>query len=165
MKTKSQLQTHYTTIESPVGKLILSGDGQSLTGVYICNEKHAPAIHDDWIRTESAFATAITQLNEYFSGIRFHFDLPIKPIGTEFQTRVWQRLCQIPYGKTCGYGELAKELGNPNASRAVGMANGRNPISIIVPCHRVIGANGSLTGYGGGLVAKKWLLEHEAAHR
>ena len=154
----------YRCIESPLGELLLTGDTKSLFGVYIRNQKHTPAIDGDCERDDDAFANAVFQLNQYFSGERIQFDVPIAAAGTEFQKRVWKGLCQIPYGTTCGYGELARELGNPNASRAVGMANGRNPISIIVPCHRVIGASGALTGYGGGLAAKKWLLDHEARH-
>ena len=154
----------YSCLESPIGELLLTGDTQSLSGVYIRNQKHSPIIGKHWVRDDNAFSRAAIQLNEYFLGQRLQFDVPMAAGGTEFQKRVWEGLCQIPYGKTCGYGELARELGNPNASRAVGMANGRNPISIIVPCHRVIGANGALTGYGGGLTAKKWLLDHEASH-
>ena len=154
----------FTTIHSPIGELILSGTRQSISGLYLCKQKHAPKHVSDWVRDDQAFSDAARQLKEYFQGTRQEFDLVLEPQGTDFQKRVWQGLCQIPYGKTCGYGELAKALCNPNASRAVGMANGRNPISIIVPCHRVIGADGSLTGYGGGLAAKKWLLEHEAKY-
>ncbi len=152
----------YSCLESPLGELLLTGDTQFLCGVYIRNQKHTPLIVGDWTRKDDVFEDVIIQLNEYFSGERIQFDVPTAAVGTEFQKRVWKGLCQIPYGKTCGYGELARDLGNPNASRAVGMANGRNPISIIVPCHRVIGANGALTGYGGGLTAKKWLLDHES---
>ena len=155
-------QILYTSIESPIGELLLTGDTHFICSVHVCKQKNAPIIGGDWLRNDSVFSNAVLQLNEYFSGFRFQFDLPLAPAGTEFQKRVWNGLCQIPYGKTCGYGEMARDLGNPNASRAVGMANGRNPISIIVPCHRVIGANGSLTGYGGGLTAKKWLLDHES---
>jgi len=164
MKPKMGTKMLYRCIESPLGELLLTGDTQFLFGVYIRNQKHTPAIDWDSLSDDDAFANAVFQLNQYFSGERIQFDVPIAAAGTEFQKRVWKGLCQIPYGKTCGYGELARELGNPNASRAVGMANGRNPISIIVPCHRVIGANGALTGYGGGLTAKKWLLDHEARH-
>lgn len=109
-------------------------------------------------------ALTATQLHEYFAGERTAFDVPLDPDGTGFQKLVWQALEQIPYGVTRSYGELAKAIGRPAASRAVGMANSRNPISIIVPCHRVIGANGSLTGYAGGMRVKQWLLEHEQRH-
>ena len=106
---------------------------------------------------------ACEQLTAYFSGDLQQFELRLAPHGTEFQKKVWQELCRIPFGASISYGELARRIGQPTASRAVGLANGRNPISIIVPCHRVIGANGTLTGYGGGIERKKWLLEHEAA--
>jgi methylated-DNA-[protein]-cysteine S-methyltransferase len=164
MKPTMEKKMLYSWFESPLGELLLTGDTQSLFGVYLSNQKHTPVIGQHWVRNDNAFSRAVIQLNEYFLGQRRQFDVPMDAEGTEFQKRVWKSLCQIPYGKTCGYGELARELGNPNASRAVGMANGCNPISIIVPCHRVIGANGALTGYGGGLTAKKWLLDHEAAH-
>lgn len=107
-------------------------------------------------------ALAARQLDEYFAGERREFDLPLAPRGTGFQERVWRALLAIPFGVTRSYGELARTIGRPSASRAVGAANGKNPIAIIVPCHRVIGANGTLTGYGGGLPIKRWLLEHEA---
>ena len=124
----------------------------------------------DWVRPQHddhhpVLDAALAQLSEYFAGQRFEFDLPLRPRGTPFQQRVWQGLCQIPYGATWSYGKLAAAVGNANGSRAVGAANGRNPISIIVPCHRVIGANGRMVGYGGGLAAKRWLLEHEAHKR
>jgi methylated-DNA-[protein]-cysteine S-methyltransferase len=158
---QTETQTFYTLLESPIGALMLSGDASGLRGVHICNQKHAPKIESHWIDSESPFQNAIEQLQEYFAGDRTDFDLELNPVGTDFQQRVWQELCTIPFGKTCGYGDLAMAIGKPNAARAVGMANGRNPLSIIVPCHRVIGANGSLTGYGGGLPAKEWLLRHE----
>lgn len=103
----------------------------------------------------------VTQLGEYFAGHRVDFDLPLVPAGTPFQQKVWMALRDIPYGRTMSYGEIALELGQPTASRAVGLANGRNPLAVIVPCHRVIGSNGSLTGFGGGLERKRWLLDHE----
>jgi methylated-DNA-[protein]-cysteine S-methyltransferase len=109
-------------------------------------------------------AATVVQLNEYFNGGRREFDLPLYFEGTTFQRRVWQELTEIPYGETWSYGQLARRIGKPSASRAVGLANGRNPISILVPCHRVIGADGSLTGYGGGLERKRWLLAHEGLH-
>jgi methylated-DNA-[protein]-cysteine S-methyltransferase len=107
----------------------------------------------------------VEQLHAYFAGVLTDFEIPMDMRGTDFQRRVWAELCEIPYGETISYGELARRVGNPQASRAVGLANGRNPVAIVVPCHRVIGADGSLTGYGGGLGRKVWLLEHEAAHR
>jgi methylated-DNA-[protein]-cysteine S-methyltransferase len=121
---------------------------------------------DGWTEDAAAapLAAAIRQLSEYFAGSRRVFDLPLRMQGTLFQQRVWRQLAEIPYGTTWSYGELAKRIDNPSASRAVGLANGRNPISILVPCHRVIGADGSLTGYGGGLDRKRWLLAHEGLH-
>ncbi len=153
----------YTTMETPVGEIVLTSDGKAITGLYTEGYKHyakfKKGVHDP-----KPFTQAVKQLGEYFEGKRRDFDLPLAPAGTEFQQRVWKALCGIGYGKTKSYGEVAKTVRNPKASRAVGMANNKNPISIIVPCHRVVGADGSLTGYGGGLKAKEWLLQHEAAH-
>jgi methylated-DNA-[protein]-cysteine S-methyltransferase len=135
------------------------GDEQSLTGLYMDGSPKP-----DWIEKETpVLKTAREQLRQYFAGELTEFTIPLNMQGTEFQKRVWTLLCEIPHGATWSYGEMAKRLGNPGASRAVGLANGQNPISIIVPCHRVIGSDGSLTGYGGGLPRKKWLLEHEKA--
>jgi methylated-DNA-[protein]-cysteine S-methyltransferase len=125
------------------------------------DHKGGPALEPAWRRDEGPFDTVCEQLTEYFGGGLQEFDLLLAPAGTEFQKKVWQELCQIPFGASISYGELARRIGQPAASRAVGRANGQNPISIIVPCHRVIGANGTLTGYGGGIERKKWLLEHE----
>ncbi len=157
--------TIFTYADSPVGRLALSSDGAALTGVYMDLHRHAPGM-SGWTQVDDAapFDTAIRQLNEYFAGTRRVFDLPLRPRGTPFQTRVWTALADIPFGDTISYGELARRVGNPAASRAVGLANGRNPLSILVPCHRVIGANGTLTGYGGGLERKRWLLTHEGLH-
>ena len=154
----------YTIFESPVGPLLLMSDGASLTGLHTDNDKHRPAMQPDWICDETAapFAQVKAQLRGYFEGRLTEFDLPLAPLGTEFQLRVWQELRDIPYGETISYAELARRIGRPNASRAVGHSNARNPISIIVPCHRVIGADQSLTGYAGGLERKRALLEHEA---
>lgn len=151
----------YCFYDSPVGRLILSGTESALSGLWISGEKHAPGIGETWVRNESVFAEARRQLDEYFAGTRRAFDLPLAAGGTDFQQRVWAGLCRIPFGSTRSYGQLAVELGSPKGMRAVGLANGKNPISIVVPCHRVIGADNSLTGYGGGLAAKRWLLEHE----
>jgi methylated-DNA-[protein]-cysteine S-methyltransferase len=158
------MTTSYTTFESPIGPLLLMSDGQSLTGLHTDSDKHRPAMRPDWIRDERAapFAEVKAQLRAYFEGRLNEFDLPLAPQGTEFQSRVWQELRGIPYGETISYAELARRIGNPKASRAVGHANARNPISIIVPCHRVIGADNSLTGYAGGLERKRALLAHEA---
>jgi methylated-DNA-[protein]-cysteine S-methyltransferase len=157
----------YVTIDSLIGRLMLQTDGVSLTGLYMdVPGRPLPGMND---RQEDANAgplpEAVRQLEEYFAGNRRVFDLPLHLDGTEFQLRVWRALTEIPYGETRSYGELAQYIGNPNASRAVGLANGRNPISILVPCHRVIGADGSLTGYGGGLPRKQWLLAHEGLHQ
>ena len=161
------MTTMYTIFESPVGRLLLMSDGQSLTGLHTDSDKHRPAMRPDWIHDDDAtpFAQVKDQMRAYFDGRLTDFDLPLAPQGTEFQLRVWRELRGIPYGETISYSELARRIGNPNASRAVGMANAHNPISIIVPCHRVIGADHSLTGYAGGLERKRMLLTHEAEHR
>ena len=159
------MNTFHTFYESPVGPLLLMSDGKALTGLHTESDKHRPKIRPDWIEDDGAvpFARVKAQLRDYFEGRLTGFDLPLNPQGTEFQMRVWKQLCDIPFGETISYGELARRIGNPNASRAVGMANSRNPISIIVPCHRVIGADNSLTGYAGGLDRKRVLLAHEAS--
>lgn len=152
----------FTTMPSPISDLTLIGDGESLSALYIgAKHRHAPEVGADWIRDDSAFVEVRRQLEEYFEGTRREFDLPLAPRGTAFQMRVWNALREIPYGETTSYGVIAAGLGHPNGSRAVGAANGRNPISIIVPCHRVIGAGGSLVGYGGGLECKRTLLDLE----
>ncbi len=158
------MTTMYTTFESPVGPLLLMSDGRSLIGLHTDSDKHRPAMQPDWIRddTTAPFTEVKVQLREYFEGRLTKFDLPLAPQGTEFQLRVWQELRGIPHGETISYAELARRIGHPQASRAVGHANARNPISIIVPCHRVIGADNSLTGYAGGLERKRMLLAHEA---
>ena len=157
------MTTWITTFESPVGLLLLMSDGTSLTGLHTDNDKHRPATQPDWIRDEAVapFAEVKAQLRAYFDGGLTEFDLPLAPQGTAFQMKVWRELCNIPFGETISYAELARRIGRPTASRAVGHSNARNPISIIVPCHRVIGADKSLTGYAGGLDRKRALLEHE----
>lgn len=151
------MTTFTTTIDSPVGPLVLTSDGTALTRVLFDAEPD-PA----W-STEpcEVLDRAVTELRQYFAGERTEFDLPLDPAGTPFQKATWLALRDIPYAQTINYGQLAGRVGNPNASRAVGLANGRNPISIVVPCHRVIGADGSLTGYGGGLGRKRLLLDLE----
>ena len=149
--------------DSPVGELLLTSAGGCLTGVYFEDHRHPPEDRVELAPDGTAFVRVITQLDEYFSGSRDRFDLPLAPAGTEFQQKVWNALLEIPFGATESYGDLAARLGDPKATRAVGLANGKNPISIIVPCHRVVGADGSLTGYGGGLERKRWLLVHEGA--
>ena len=158
------MTTWITTIETPVGDLLLMSNGTSLIGLHTDNDKHRPAPCNDWIRDDVAepFGRTIAQLQAYFDGRLTEFDLPLAPEGTAFQTRVWRELRNIPYGHTISYAELARRIGRPSASRAVGHCNARNPISIIVPCHRVIGADRSLTGYAGGLERKRTLLAHEA---
>jgi methylated-DNA-[protein]-cysteine S-methyltransferase len=154
-------------VESPIGRLMLTTDGTALTGLYMNLYRNKPSklpgLSDEWIQnaTIDPLPAAARQLKEYFAGKRREFDLPLRMSGTEFQQRVWRELTKIPFGETRSYGQLAKRLNNPNGSRAVGLANGRNPIAIIVPCHRVIGADGSLTGFGGGIERKEWLLSHE----
>lgn len=155
---------YYDYFESPVGRLLLVADGQGLRSLLFENERNKDAIQGDWQRGPGALHEARSQLKAYFAGKLREFDLPLAPQGTDFQQRVWLALLRIPYGATASYGEIARAVGEPNASRAVGAANGQNPISIIVPCHRVIGANGTLTGYGGGLPNKRFLLEHEQKH-
>ena len=152
----------FTTVDSPIGPLLLCTDGVSLTGLYMDVEGRSVRT-DAWRKDadHGPLPQVIRQLGEYFAGTRRHFDLPLQLNGTPFQQQVWAALKEIPYGSTWSYGDLARRINNPNASRAVGLANGRNPISILVPCHRVIGADGSLTGYGGGIERKRWLLAHE----
>ena len=152
------MTTFTTTVESPVGPLVLTSDGAALTRLLF----DAP-LDPTWSTDPCpVLARAQAQLGEYFAGTRTDFDLPLEPAGTPFQVGTWLALREIPYAQTINYGQLATRVGNPKASRAVGLANGRNPISIVVPCHRVIGANGSLTGYGGGLDRKRLLLDLES---
>lgn len=152
----------YTTCDSPLGELLLVGDGQSLTGLYMQVQKYAREVQEGWRHDAQAFRAVEEQLTAYFAGELRAFDLSLAPRGTDFQRAVWRALLNIEVGTTTTYGEIARRIGSPNAPRAVGLANGHNPIGIIVPCHRVIGANGSLTGYGGGIERKRWLLAHEA---
>lgn len=154
----------YTVIVSPLGALLATRDAVGITGLYLPTGKNAVEANPDWERDDTAFDDLRGQLSEYFAGTRQEFVLPLHARGTAFQQRVWAALLEIPYGETASYGATATAIGAPTASRAVGLANGQNPISIVVPCHRVVGANGSLTGYGGGLEAKQWLLSHEAGH-
>ncbi|MBV6493358.1 MAG: Methylated-DNA--protein-cysteine methyltransferase [Turneriella sp.] len=160
---KSGTQAFYTKIQSPIGRLTLVAEESFLTHLLMENQKHAPLPEVYGIRKADLpiLQKAASELKLYFEGKIKKFTIPTKPKGTEFQKKVWNALKEIPYGKTLSYGALAHRIGNTNAARAVGLANGRNPISIIVPCHRVIGANNSLTGYGGGLSRKKFLLDLE----
>lgn len=157
----SDTTTYYDEIDSPVGRLRLVVDAGGLCGMFFEVESHPTVIEPDWVRAAKPLARVHRQLDEYFAGKRQVFDLTLHPHGTPFQLAVWMQLRRIPYATTISYGELARRVGNPAASRAVGAANGRNPLSIIVPCHRVIGTSGSLTGYGGGLPIKEFLLALE----
>jgi methylated-DNA-[protein]-cysteine S-methyltransferase len=153
--------TAYTVVDSPVGPLTLAGNADALTIVWF--DREPPAVASGAAhRDPGPFRAAADQLEAYFAGERHEFDLVLAPTGTPFQLSVWQGLLEIPYGETRSYGQLATRLGSPGASRAVGLANGRNPVSIIVPCHRVIGADGTLTGYAGGMDRKRLLLDLEA---
>jgi methylated-DNA-[protein]-cysteine S-methyltransferase len=152
----------YTTTDSPVGELLLVGDGRTLQGLYMQEGRKPKRVEPSWSRDDDAFADVLGQLAEYFEGARREFDVPLSLTGNEFELRVWEALRDIPYGETVSYGVIARTIGQSHAARAVGLANGRNPIAVIVPCHRVIGANGSLTGYGGGLERKRFLLDLEA---
>ena len=147
---------------SPIGELLLVGDGETLSGLYMQDGRKPKRIAPDWTESAAPFADVKRQLQEYFAGERTTFDVPLAPEGgAPFEREVWHALEEIPYGETVSYGEIARRVGQPTAARAVGTANGRNPIAVIVPCHRVIGADGSLTGYGGGLERKRLLLELE----
>ncbi|MFI1697284.1 methylated-DNA--[protein]-cysteine S-methyltransferase [Streptomyces bobili] len=152
----------HTVIDSPYGPLTLVADDGVLCGLYMTEQRHRPPEESFGPRDDTLFADTEAQLEAYFAGDSKEFTLPLRLHGTPFQRTVWEALRQIPYGETRTYGELAEALGNPAASRAVGLANGRNPVGIIVPCHRVVGANGSLTGYGGGLKRKRRLLDFES---
>jgi methylated-DNA-[protein]-cysteine S-methyltransferase len=152
------MRTH-TVMDSPVGPLTLVASDGGLCGLYMTEHRHAPADHGP--RDDRWSGAVIDQLTAYFAGELREFDVPLAMAGTPFQQTVWHALTAIPYGETVSYGELAQRLGQPSAARAVGLANGKNPISIIVPCHRVVGSTGSLTGYGGGLPRKRYLLDFE----
>lgn len=158
-----ELVIRYTRVDSPVGLLTLVGDSKALTHLSMeSHEATQPSIGPEWEADSAAFTLARSQLSEYFDGRRTEFSVPLAPTGTAFRMRVWSVLTAIPHGATATYGEVATAIGNPAASRAVGMANHYNPISILIPCHRVIGASGALTGYGGGLDRKTLLLDIES---
>ncbi|MCK8642669.1 methylated-DNA--[protein]-cysteine S-methyltransferase [Mycobacterium colombiense] len=150
----------YRTIDSPIGPLTLAGHGSVLTNLRMVDQTYEPS-RSDWSPNPRGFGEAVEQLGAYFAGELTDFDVDLDLRGTEFQRRVWLALLTIPYGETRSYGEIAEQIAAPGAARAVGLANGHNPIAIVVPCHRVIGANGSLTGFGGGLGRKRTLLELE----
>lgn len=158
------------TIESPVGPLLLTATEDGLTGVWFREHRHGPETSGGSLyaaastgRAAQTLRSAAQQLDEYFNGRRRQFSLPLAASGSDFQLRVWHALSSIPFGTAISYAQLAERVGNPKAVRAVGGANARNPLSIVVPCHRVIGAGGALTGFGGGVDRKRWLLEHEGA--
>jgi methylated-DNA-[protein]-cysteine S-methyltransferase len=153
------MSTTFTSVPSPIGELLLTAEDGRLTGLYLPAEKHAPPAGA--VRDDDAFAEVRQQLEEYFAGRRSSFDLPVAPVGTPFRQRVWGELQRIGYGETITYAELAARIGRPTAIRAAGAANGANPVSIVIPCHRVIGSDGTLTGYSGGLAAKRFLIDHE----
>jgi methylated-DNA-[protein]-cysteine S-methyltransferase len=157
----STMSVKHTVIDSPIGELTVVAEDGALLGLYFVGRRHHPKPDAVGERTDEGFADVRRQLAEYFDGGRTEFDLPLAPKGGEFELSVWQLLTKIPYGETRSYGDLATELGDRALAQAVGSANGRNPLSVIVPCHRVIGADGSLTGYAGGLDRKRYLLELE----
>ena len=156
---------NYTIHSSPLGDLVLTMNAGQLTGLWIGGEKHCPCIDSQWQHNTKPFSQVLKQLDEYFSGKRKDFSLDLFTEGTSFQQSVWQQLQKIPYGKTASYAEIATSIGRNAATRAVGTANGKNPICIVIPCHRVIASNGNIAGYSGGIANKKWLLAHEANHR
>jgi len=153
----------WTIVATPVGDMTVVGDDDTLHFLHLPGSVPTAALDPDRCGRPAAVAAAIGQIDAYFAGTLTRFDLPLDPAGTDFQRRVWLALAAIPYGRTESYGSLAARVGNPKASRAVGLANGRNPLPLVLPCHRVIGSDGRLTGYGGGLPLKKRLLDHEAA--
>ena len=153
--------TRARTIDSPIGPITLAGDDDVLTQLVMHEQRHAPRELPDWPEDKNAFGDVVDQLKANWEGDLHDFDVNLRLEGTDFQRRVWQGLREIPYGETWSYGQLADHIGAHNAQRAVGLANGRNPIAIIVPCHRVIGANGTMVGYGGGLDRKCFLLALE----
>ena len=158
-------KTFYTIVDSPLGPILLAGNNEGLRELNFQEGKRPTPIGADWEKNAAHFAETIAQLQAYFAGELQEFDLPLAPTGTPFQITVWRELKAIPYGETISYGELARRIGKPKAARAVGLANGANPLPLVVPCHRVVGSDGRLTGYGGGLPIKEALLAHERSHR
>jgi len=155
--------TYYTHLDSPLGSLRLLGEDDALVGLQLPDQRHARPLPARCSRDAAAFRDTRAQLAEYFAGQRSAFDLRLAPAGTDFQRRVWSAVRSVPTGSTASYRDVAARIGRPTAARAVGLANGHNPIVVVIPCHRIIGADGSLTGYAGGLAAKRWLLSHEGA--
>ncbi|MGH7881314.1 MAG: methylated-DNA--[protein]-cysteine S-methyltransferase [Candidatus Dormibacteraceae bacterium] len=155
---------YYGFTSTPIGRFLMLGSGPTLRGLYLDQHQRTPALSKSGaLPDEGRLDGTREQLEEYFTGRRTKFDLVLQPVGTEFQLAVWSALQEIPYGQTTSYGLIAQRIGRPRAVRAVGLANGQNPISIVIPCHRVIGSDGRLTGYGWGLERKSWLLDHESA--
>ncbi|MBP7775562.1 MAG: methylated-DNA--[protein]-cysteine S-methyltransferase [Acidobacteria bacterium] len=156
---------YHTSIESPIGPLLLAGDRRTLRMLWFGHGRKAQGPDPGWVESADEFASVTVQLREYFAGRRTSFDIDVEPHGTDFQRRVWRALVEIPYGETTSYGALARRIGAEKAVRAVGLANGANPIAVVIPCHRVIGASGALTGFGGGLPTKRALLDLEQGQR
>ncbi len=162
-----QKKSYYDSMDSPVGKLVIESDGDAIVSIHIkLNDENLQDLTSNsaGLHLPACLASCKMQLAEYFEGSREQFDLPLSPKGTPFQKRVWTELQSIPFGQTISYLELARRLGDPKVIRASGTANGKNPIAIIIPCHRVIGSNGDLVGYAGGLTNKRWLLSHESKY-
>jgi methylated-DNA-[protein]-cysteine S-methyltransferase len=159
--SRTVANVRYCHTDSPLGAVLLTATDDGLSGLYFTDRRHTPQPGAGWKRDPSPFSPVRGQLDEYFEGKRTRFDQPLALHGSQFDLAVWTALLGIPHAATVSYGEIARRIGHPQAARAVGAANGRNPVSIIVPCHRVIGADGSLTGYGWGVERKAWLLDHE----
>jgi methylated-DNA-[protein]-cysteine S-methyltransferase len=157
----SSLDLRYSVTDSPLGEILLIGGQDGLRGLHFAGHEHAPQVGLDWVRDDAALLPAAQQLAEYFEGRRSAFGLRLDLRGTRFQKQVWDVLLTIPWGATSTYGKVAAAIGRPRAFRAVGAAIGSNPVSIMVPCHRVVGSNGTLVGYGWGVDRKRWLLQHE----
>jgi methylated-DNA-[protein]-cysteine S-methyltransferase len=157
--------THYTKVDSPIGQLLLVGDDAGLSGLYMQDGERPARIGGDWFPAAAPFESVTAQLDEYFAGQRAVFGLRLALRGSSFQRLVWQTLLRIPHGQTATYGEIARRVGRPADARAVGWANASNPVAVIVPCHRVVGADGTLTGYAGGLERKRLLLDLESGDR
>ena len=154
------METYWSTLKSPIGRVLLVGRNDELIGLYLDRDPN-PA----WVPDDARLADVREQVEEYFAGTRQSFEVKLAPFGTPFQLAVWEALLDVGYGETASYADIARSIGKPTAFRAVGAANGRNPISLIIPCHRIVGASGSLVGYGWGVERKSWLLAHERADR
>ena len=162
---RGQPEVRWCGYRSPLGPMRLVARGDALAGLYFDGQKYDVEIGEGWSESprDPVLREAMRELDEYFAGCRVRFEVKLAPQGTGFQRAVWRAIAAVPAGRTISYAELARRIGSPRAVRAAGLANGQNPICIVLPCHRVIGSNGTLTGYGGGLPRKKWLLEHEGA--